>query len=103
MIRDHIQRESLKPGPPRRQDDLVTIDQYVRDLGATQKTIQMVNLWVKVMHGMESTEESAAFFIDYCRRNKGLLAIRADDHTGGQYMRFHEGECMNCTGRAPSS
>lgn len=52
----------------------------------------MVNLWAEVMHGLESTEESAAWFIDYCRRNKGLLAIRADDSTGGQYMRFKDGE-----------
>lgn len=51
----------------------------------------MINLWAEVMHGLESTEESAAWFIDYCRRNKGLLAIRADDSTGGQYMRFKSG------------
>lgn len=52
----------------------------------------MVNLWAEVMHGLESTEESAAWFIDYCRRNKGLLAIRADDSSGGQYLRFKDGE-----------
>ena len=43
------------------------------------------------MHGLESTEESAAFFIDYCRTNHGLLAIRADDETGGNYMRLTSG------------
>lgn len=52
----------------------------------------MVNLWVRVMHGVESTEESAAFFIDYCRRNKGLLSIRADDKSGGNFQRLHRGE-----------
>lgn len=51
----------------------------------------MVNLWVRVMHGIESTEESAAWFIDYCRTNHGLLAIRADNHTGGQYLRLPGG------------
>ncbi|KAE8334655.1 hypothetical protein BDV24DRAFT_169987 [Aspergillus arachidicola] len=40
------------------------------------------------MQGLESTEESAAHFIDYCRRNHGLLAARADDHTGGNYLRL---------------
>ncbi|KAE8399509.1 hypothetical protein BDV37DRAFT_297714 [Aspergillus pseudonomiae] len=90
-IRDHIQAESLKPGLPSAQDDSVSLDQYVRNLGALPKVASMVNLWARVMHGLESTEESAGWFIDYCRRNKGLLAIRADDSTGGQYMRFKDG------------
>lgn len=55
----------------------------------------MINLWAEVMHGLESTEESAAWFIDYCRRNRGLLAIRADDSTGGQYLRFQDGRCSD--------
>ena len=70
----------------------MSLDQYVRNLGAGPKTVHMVNLWVRVMHGLESTQESAAWFIDYCRRNKGLLAIRADDHTGGNYMRITTGK-----------
>ncbi|KAK2761327.1 hypothetical protein FQN54_001849 [Arachnomyces sp. PD_36] len=90
-IRDHIQAESLKPGPPLVQDDNVSLDQYVRNLGAFPKTLKMVNLWVQVMHGLESTEESAAWFIDYCRRNRGLFAIRADDSSGGQHLRLQDG------------
>lgn len=91
FVRDHIQAASLRPEAPRPEDDNVSLDQYVRNLGAGPKTIQMVNLWARVMHGLESTQESAAWFIDYCRRNKGLLAIRADDHTGGNYMRITTG------------
>ncbi|SPO07040.1 related to amine oxidase [Cephalotrichum gorgonifer] len=90
-VRDHIQAESLKPGGLRKEDDEVSLDQYVRNLGAGPETVAMVNLWVRVMHGLESTEESAAWFIDYCRSNRGLLAIRADDHTGGNYMRITTG------------
>ncbi|KAH7128168.1 amine oxidase [Dendryphion nanum] len=91
MVRDHIQAESLKTGLPSKEQDSVTLDQYVRNLGANQKTASMVNLWSQVMHGVESNEQSSAFFIDYCRRNHGLLAIRADDKTGGQYMRYQTG------------
>lgn len=91
-IRDTIQTESLKPGPPLTEDDNITLDQYVRKLGALNKTVEMVNVWAKAMHGVESTQESAAFFIDYCRRNTGLLSVRSDDHTGGNYLRFLDGE-----------
>ncbi|KAL4862199.1 hypothetical protein BDV12DRAFT_207375 [Aspergillus spectabilis] len=90
-IRDHIQAESLKPGPPKVADDNVSLDQYVRDLGALPNVVKMVNLWAQVMHGLEATEYSAAWFIDYCRRNRGLLAIRADDSSGGQHLRFQDG------------
>ena len=91
FIRDHFQAESLKPGLPSAESDNVTLDQYVRELGALPKIAKMVNMWSEVMHGLESTEESAAWFIDYCRRNKGFLAFRSDDHTGGQHMRFKTG------------
>jgi monoamine oxidase len=52
----------------------------------------MVNIWVREMHGLESTEESAAHFIDYLRTNHGLIAARADYHTGGNYMRLEDGK-----------
>ncbi|KAJ0333787.1 hypothetical protein COL922a_010502 [Colletotrichum nupharicola] len=91
FIRDHIQAESLKGETPKREDCSVSLDQYVRNLGALPKTIAMINLWAKIMHGVESTEESAAWFIDYCRRNRGLFSIRADDKTGGNYQRLHKG------------
>ncbi|KAI1061208.1 hypothetical protein LB506_011673 [Fusarium annulatum] len=91
MVRDHIQAESLKPNGFRNEDDQISLDQYVRNLGGGPKTLEMINLWVRVMHGLESTEESAAWFIEYCRTNHGLLAIRADDRTGGNYMRLKSG------------
>ncbi|KAK0371325.1 amine oxidase B [Colletotrichum limetticola] len=91
-IRDHIQAVSLKREAPRREDDGVSLDQYVRSLGALPKTVEMINLWARVMHGVDSSQESAAFFIDYCRRNGGLFSIRADDQTGGNYQRFHGGK-----------
>ncbi|KAM0327637.1 hypothetical protein ACHAQA_005930 [Verticillium albo-atrum] len=90
-IRDHVQAVSLLQEPPTAADDAVSLDQYVRGLGAGPKTIQMVNLWSRVMHGVESSEQSAAWFIDYCRRNKGLLAVRADDQSGGNHMRIVSG------------
>ncbi|KAJ5231509.1 uncharacterized protein N7469_006097 [Penicillium citrinum] len=60
--------ESLKNGLLSAEVDKVTLDQYVHSLGALPKFAKMVNMWSQVMHGLESTEESAAWFIDYCRR-----------------------------------
>ncbi|KAK1141286.1 hypothetical protein N8T08_009189 [Aspergillus melleus] len=58
-IRDYVQAETLKSGLPRSEDDNITLDQYVRNLGALPQTLQMVNLWSKAMHGVESTEHRA--------------------------------------------
>ncbi|KZL81248.1 flavin-containing amine [Colletotrichum incanum] len=91
FIRDHMQAASLKQEDPKTEDDNLSLDQYVRKLGAFPKTAAMINLWVRVMHGVESSQESAACFNDYCRRNGGLFSIRADDDTGGNYQRFHGG------------
>ena len=86
----------------------MSLDQYIRNLRAKEKTIRMINIWVQVMHGVDSSEESAAFFIDYCRRNKGLFSIRADDETGGNHQRILTGRstvspseylCVNSRGR----
>lgn len=93
MIHDYIEAESQKREAPKFKDDQVSLDTYVRKLGATEKTCKLVNLWVRAMHGLESTEESAAHFIEYCRRNHGLLAARADDRTGGNYLRLQGGRC----------
>lgn len=90
-VRDHIQAASLHQETLRIKDDELTLDEYVHNLGARPKKIQTVNLWTRVMHGVESTELSAAWLIDYCQRNGGLLAIRVDNHTGGNYVRITMG------------
>ena len=94
-VRDHISAISLKPADLSQfEEDKVTVDEYVRDLDALPSTLDMANLWTQVMHGVESTEESAAFFIDYCRRVGGFPVIRADDETGGNYLRIVEGKTL---------
>lgn len=51
----------------------------------------MVNLWTQVMIGVDSTEISAGFFIDYCGRGGSLMRMRSDEADGGQYLRFRTG------------
>ncbi|KAF4120098.1 monoamine oxidase [Geosmithia morbida] len=91
FVRDHIQSATLKTTCPGQDEDSVSLDEYVRKLGAGPTTVKMVNLWSRVMHGVESKQQSAAWFIEYCRRNHGLLAVRADDESGGNHMRITTG------------
>ncbi|KAK5064835.1 hypothetical protein LTR84_000669 [Exophiala bonariae] len=100
-VRDHISAISLKPADlSQLEDDKATVDEYVRNLDALPSTLLMANLWTQVMHGVESTEESAAFFMDYCRHVGGFPVIRADDETGGNYLRIIEGTLQIANGIA---
>ena len=70
----------------------MSVEQYVRSLGAMSKTAEMVNLWTKAMHGLESSQVSIAWCLDFLRRNGGLMSVRGDDKAGGCYQRLNDGE-----------
>jgi len=42
--------------------------------------------------GLEPSELSALFFLDYCKSGGGLNQMRSDREHGGQYLRIVEGK-----------
>ncbi|KAK0113561.1 hypothetical protein ONS96_014419 [Cadophora gregata f. sp. sojae] len=71
--------------------DQMSLEQFVISKGATQKTVDMVRVWSRVMTGIEATEMSAQFFIEYTGKGGGLKQLRSDQKHGGQYLRFRKG------------
>lgn len=69
----------------------MTLHEYVKDLGATRRTQETVNVWARVMLGVEANAISARCFIDYAARGGGLMQMRSDKKHGGQYLRFRKG------------
>ena len=85
---------ALLAGRPHEQAgelDQITVDDFVRQQNARERTSKMVNMWVQVMLGVDATEISAWSFIDYCARGGGLMQMRSDSKHGGQYLRFRKG------------
>jgi monoamine oxidase len=75
-----------------RELDTMNLDQFVSSQRACDETRRMVNVWTQVMLGFDSTEISAAFFVDYCGRGGGLMQMRSDRKHGGQQLRIRQGQ-----------
>jgi monoamine oxidase len=71
--------------------DHMSLEQLVIAKGGLKKTVDMVKIWSRVMLGVESTELSAQFFIEYSGKGGGLKTLRSDGKDGGQYLRFRKG------------
>ncbi|CAH0035137.1 unnamed protein product [Clonostachys rhizophaga] len=56
MICDHVEAELLKTGIGGIQEDAVSVDDYVRKMGANDKTAKMASFWTRAFHGLESTQ-----------------------------------------------
>ena len=61
----------------------MSLVQFVISKGATQKTVDMVRVWSRVMVGIEATEMSAQSFIEYTGKGGGLKQLRSDQKHGG--------------------
>lgn len=71
--------------------DHMSLEEFVISKGGFKKTVDMVKIWSPVMLGIESTELSAQFFIEYNGKGGGLKTLRSDSKGGGQYLRFRKG------------
>lgn len=71
--------------------DHMSLEQFVIAKDGMKKTVDMVKIWSRVMLGVESTELSAQFFIEYTGKGGGLKTLRSDGKGGGQYLRFRKG------------
>lgn len=93
-IRDQIQQlsvDAVEKSLTLEVEDTVTLAEYVKNIGARDRTIRMVNVWAQVMLGVEASAVSARYFIDYCAKGGSLMTMRSDSKHGGQYLRFHKG------------
>lgn len=79
--------------------DHLTFEQWLHEKGAAPTAIASATVWTRAMLGLEPSEMSALFFLDYCRRGGGLSTMRSDRKDGGQYLRFAKGlfipACLN--------
>jgi monoamine oxidase len=75
--------------------DHMSLEQFVIAKGGMKKTVDMIKIWARVMLGVESTELSAQFFIEYTGKGGGLKTLRSDGKSGGQYLRFRKGILSN--------
>jgi monoamine oxidase len=76
------------------QFDNMTLEEWCKSEIQSETASATVNLWTRAMLGLEASEVSALYFLDYCKSGGGLLQMRSDFKHGGQYLRFIKGESL---------
>ncbi|EXJ86510.1 hypothetical protein A1O3_03461 [Capronia epimyces CBS 606.96] len=97
-IRDEVERLSttqsssiLSAGRHRQQLDSMSFETYLRNAKVTEKAFATAQVWTHAMLGMDPSEISALYFIEYCAAGGGLMTMRSDQKDGGQYLRIRQG------------
>ena len=71
--------------------DAMTLEQWIRSEGGGQYSLDTATVWTRAMLGLEPSEVSALYFLDYCKSGGGLMQMRSDRKDGGQYLRIRQG------------
>lgn len=72
--------------------DKMTLEDWCKAETKSETALASVTLWTRAMLGLEPSEMSALYFLNYCKSGGGLLLMRSDFKHGGQYLRFIKGE-----------
>lgn len=76
----------------RKDLDNVTFEQWIRSLGILHEdAINALAIGTRAMLGVEPSELSALYFLDYCKSGGGYMQMRSDSKNGGQYLRIAQG------------
>ncbi|RDW72190.1 amine oxidase-10 [Coleophoma crateriformis] len=93
-IRDKVESDCQEVdvfNPTSTKLDTMTFQDYVVSLGAGKAALANAATWTRAMLGVEPTELSALFFLNYCKSGGGLLQMRSDRKGGGQHLRLRKG------------
>ncbi|KIX02807.1 uncharacterized protein Z518_08750 [Rhinocladiella mackenziei CBS 650.93] len=71
--------------------DRMTLEEWCMAEIKSETALASVKLWTRAMLGLEPSEMSALYFLNYCKSGGGLLQMRSDFKHGGQYLRFIRG------------
>ncbi|KAL4895342.1 hypothetical protein BDV59DRAFT_191832 [Aspergillus ambiguus] len=82
--------------------DSLTFEAYLLSRGADKTAMGTATVWTRAILGLEPSEISALYFLNYCKSGGGLLQMRSDRKHGGQYLRIRGGTQTLSQGLAAS-
>lgn len=84
---------TVASGQQLRKDlDNITFEEWVRSLGVLHEdAVNALKIGTRAMLGVEPSELSALYFLDYCKSGGGYMQMRSDSKNGGQYLRIAQG------------
>ncbi|KAK4539478.1 hypothetical protein LTR36_010914 [Oleoguttula mirabilis] len=85
-------RNPVTSGSAIRKDlDNITFEQWVRSQDCCEDALNALTIGTRAMLGVEPSEISALYFLDYCKSGGGYMQMRSDCKDGGQYLRIAQG------------
>jgi monoamine oxidase len=75
----------------RKDLDNITFEQWLHDNNAGEHALNSFKVGTRAMLGIEPSEVSALYFLDYCKSGGGYMQMRSDLKHGGQYLRIATG------------
>lgn len=90
-----VEEASLNPdnfqSPQRAVIDALTLEQWLRNLGAGPKALLTARVWCRGTLGQDPNEVSALAFLEVARGGLGIINLRYDGKHGAQNLRLKEG------------
>ena len=80
--------------------DEYTLEEWVKLQGGRETALASLRVWTRAMLGLEPSDMSALYFMDYCKSGGGLMQMRSDKKNGGQYFRLAQGMNFSITASA---
>ena len=74
--------------------DKYTLEEWVKQQDLGETALASVTVWTRAMLGLEPSDMSALYFMDYCKSGGGLTRMRSDKKDGGQYFRLVRGKIL---------
>lgn len=72
--------------------DKISFEEWVRSHGPFKEdALNALKVGTRAMLGVEPSEMSALYFLDYCKSGGGYMLMRSDTEHGGQYLRIAQG------------
>ncbi|KAE8156553.1 hypothetical protein BDV40DRAFT_305963 [Aspergillus tamarii] len=71
--------------------DKLTLLEWANTKTSSETALAVINLWTTAMMGIEASEISALFFLNYMKSGGGPARMRSDFKHGAQYLRFLAG------------
>lgn len=71
--------------------DDITFEHWLKDLGCGEHALNSLKVGTRAMLGLEPSEVSALYFLDYCKSGGGYMQMRSDLKDGGQHLRIAKG------------
>ena len=70
----------------------MTLEEFVRSVNYSEQAMNMVKISTRALLGLEPSDMSALYLLDYCKSGGGLMLMRSDGKNGGQYLRLVQGK-----------